>query len=104
AAASRSRGSMPPATSSGCSFITTRPAPDRPAMPCSAISPAAAPVLCSKRTDDQGGHTMAKAPAAHGPRAIEKLAEWTLAPRHIPAAAVNQAKLLTLDAIGCGFA
>src|SRR5215813_11961067 len=47
---------------------------------------------------------MAKAPAAHGPRAIEKLAEWTLAPRDIPAAAVNQAKLLTLDAIGCGFA
>src|SRR5262249_20040379 len=47
---------------------------------------------------------MAKAPAAHGPRAIEKLAEWTLTPRDIPAAAVNQAKLLMLDAIGCGFA
>jgi 2-methylcitrate dehydratase len=49
---------------------------------------------------------MAKAPAAHGPRAIEKLAEWTLAARaqDIPAAAVNQAKLLMLDAIGCGFA
>src|SRR5206468_3117402 len=47
---------------------------------------------------------MAKAPAAHGPRAIEKLAEWTLAPRDIPAAAVNQAKLLMLDAVGCGFA
>ena len=49
---------------------------------------------------------MAKAPASHGPRAIEKLAEWTLAPRaeDIPAAAVNQAKLLVLDTIGCGFA
>jgi len=49
---------------------------------------------------------MAKAPAAHGPRAIEKLAEWTLAVRaqDIPTAAVNQAKLLMLDAIGCGFA
>src|SRR5262245_8888667 len=47
---------------------------------------------------------MAKAPAAHGPRAIEKLAEWTLARRDIPAAAVNQAKLLMLDSIGCGFA
>jgi 2-methylcitrate dehydratase len=47
---------------------------------------------------------MAKAPAAHGPRAIEKLAEWTLMPRDIPATAVDQAKLLMLDAIGCGFA
>jgi len=49
---------------------------------------------------------MAKAPAPHGPRAIEKMAEWVLAPRaaDIPAAAVNQAKLLMLDAIGCGFA
>src|SRR5215468_4115268 len=47
---------------------------------------------------------MAKAPAAHGPRAIEKLAEWTLTPRDIPAAGVHQAKLLMLDAIGCGFA
>src|SRR6185295_4731670 len=49
---------------------------------------------------------MAKASASHGPRAIEKLAEWTLAPRaqDIPAAAVNQAKLLLLDTIGCGFA
>jgi 2-methylcitrate dehydratase len=49
---------------------------------------------------------MAKAPASHGPRAIEKLAEWTLAPRaeDIPASAVNQAKLLMLDTIGCGFA
>ena len=49
---------------------------------------------------------MAKAPASHGARAIEKLAEWVLAPRaqDIPAAAVNQAKLLLLDTIGCGFA
>jgi 2-methylcitrate dehydratase len=49
---------------------------------------------------------MAKAPSAQGPRAIERLAEWILATRtqDIPAPAVNQAKLLLLDAIGCGFA
>ncbi len=49
---------------------------------------------------------MAKAPAPHGPRAIEKLAEWVMAPRaqDIPAATVNQTKLLLLDTIGCGFA
>jgi 2-methylcitrate dehydratase len=40
------------------------------------------------------------------PGALEKLADWVLAPRaeDIPAAAVTQAKLLLLDSIGCGFA
>jgi 2-methylcitrate dehydratase len=49
---------------------------------------------------------MAKARAADGPRGIERLADWTLQPRaeDIPAAAVHQAKLLLLDAIGCGYA
>jgi len=49
---------------------------------------------------------MAKAHAAQGPRAIEKLAEWVLAIRaeDIPPANVGQAKLLILDTIGCGFA
>jgi len=49
---------------------------------------------------------MAKARAAEGPRALERLAEWILKQRaeDIPAAAVNQAKLLLLDAIGCGYA
>jgi 2-methylcitrate dehydratase len=49
---------------------------------------------------------MAKAHAAQGPRAIEKLAEWVLAIRaeNISAATVSQAKLLILDTIGCGFA
>ena len=49
---------------------------------------------------------MAKAHAAQGPRAIEKLAEWVLAIRaeDVPAANVGQAKLLILDTIGCGFA
>jgi 2-methylcitrate dehydratase len=47
---------------------------------------------------------MAKAP--QGPRAIEQLAKWALTPRaqDIPAAAVNQTKVLVLDTIGCGFA
>jgi 2-methylcitrate dehydratase len=49
---------------------------------------------------------MAKADASSGPGAIERLAEWILAPHanDISAAAVNQAKLLVLDTIGCGFA
>ena len=49
---------------------------------------------------------MAKAQAAHGPGAVEQLAEWVLAPRaqDIPAAAITQAKLLLLDTIGCGYA
>src|SRR3954451_18515857 len=49
---------------------------------------------------------MAKAKAAQGPGAVEQLAQWVLAPRaqDIPAAAIAQAKLLLLDAIGCGYA
>jgi 2-methylcitrate dehydratase len=49
---------------------------------------------------------MAKAKAAHGPGAVEQLAQWVLAPRaqDIPAAAIAQAKLLLLDTIGCGYA
>jgi 2-methylcitrate dehydratase len=40
------------------------------------------------------------------PGIIETLARWVLAPRadEIPEAAVRQAKLLVLDAIGCGYA
>jgi 2-methylcitrate dehydratase len=50
---------------------------------------------------------MAKAhvkPAAPG--AVERLAEWVLAPsaQEIPQAALTQAKLLLLDTIGCGYA
>jgi 2-methylcitrate dehydratase len=49
---------------------------------------------------------MAKAPKTRGPGAVEKLAEWILAIRtqDIPDAAINQAKLLLLDSIGCGYA
>ena len=49
---------------------------------------------------------MAKARATTGPGAVEQLANWVTAPRaeDIPEAAVNQAKLLVLDTIGCGFA
>ena len=49
---------------------------------------------------------MAKAPTPRGPGAVEQLAEWVLAPRaqDIPDAAINQAKLLLLDTIGCGYA
>src|SRR5262249_55875443 len=49
---------------------------------------------------------MAKAPKARGPGAVEKLAEWILSIRtqDIPDAAINQAKLLLLDSIGCGYA
>jgi 2-methylcitrate dehydratase len=44
--------------------------------------------------------------ALTGPGTIEKLAHWILArrPEEIPAAAIKQAKLLLLDAIGCGYA
>src|SRR5262245_66162376 len=57
---------MPPATSSGCSFTITRPAPGRPVMPFSAISPAAAPVLCSARIKDRTSLVgWAKAVALH---------------------------------------
>ena len=49
---------------------------------------------------------MAKHTPASGPGTIEELARWVLAPRadEIPQAAVKQAKLLLLDAIGCGYA
>lgn len=49
---------------------------------------------------------MAKASTPQGPGAVEQLAGWILAPRaeDIPAAAADQAKLLLLDAIGCGYA
>src|SRR3989442_3182812 len=49
---------------------------------------------------------MAKAQASQGPGAVEQLAEWVLTQRvqDIPGAAVDQAKLLLLDAIGCGYA
>jgi len=44
--------------------------------------------------------------ARGGPGTIEQLARWVLAPRaeDIPATAVQQAKLLLLDTIGCGYA
>jgi 2-methylcitrate dehydratase len=49
---------------------------------------------------------MAKAPTPSGPGAVEQLANWVLMQRtqDIPAAAADQAKLLMLDAIGCGYA
>ena len=49
---------------------------------------------------------MAKAPASQGPSTIEQLTDWVLAQRtqDISAAAVNQAKILLLDTIGCGYA
>lgn len=49
---------------------------------------------------------MAKAPAPRGPGTVERLAEWILAVRtqDVPEAAINQAKLLVLDSIGCGYA
>jgi 2-methylcitrate dehydratase len=49
---------------------------------------------------------MAKAPKPQGPGAVEQLANWVLATRtsDVPEAAINQAKVLLLDAIGCGFA
>ena len=49
---------------------------------------------------------MAKAKAARGPGAIEQLAEWVLAPRaeDVADTAINKAKLLLLDAVGCGYA
>src|SRR5437588_10175884 len=49
---------------------------------------------------------MAKAPASQGPSTIEQLTDWVLAQRtqDIAAAAVNQAKILLLDTIGCGYA
>src|SRR5262245_5925058 len=49
---------------------------------------------------------MAKAVKPQGPGAVEQLANWIQSQRSqdIPAAAVNQAKLLLLDSVGCGFA
>src|SRR5437763_1070579 len=50
---------------------------------------------------------MAKAHAtAHGPGKVEEIAQWMLAARaeDIPSAALQQAKLLVLDSIGCGYA
>ena len=50
--------------------------------------------------------TMGKHHAPQGPGTVEKLADWALAVRaeEIPAATLNQAKLLLLDTIGCGYA
>src|SRR5256885_15465155 len=49
---------------------------------------------------------MAKAAGSQGPSTIEQLPDWVLAQRtqDISAAAVNQAKVLLLDTIGCGYA
>jgi 2-methylcitrate dehydratase len=49
---------------------------------------------------------MTKHAPASGPGTIEQLAHWVLAPRadDIAEAAVQQAKLLVLDTIGCGYA
>ena len=49
---------------------------------------------------------MAKASKPQGPGAVEQLANWVLATRtsDVPDTAINQAKVLLLDTIGCGFA
>ncbi len=49
---------------------------------------------------------MAKSRASHGPGVVEKLADWTLAVRaeDFSDRVLNQAKLLLLDTIGCGYA
>src|SRR5258705_4227295 len=49
---------------------------------------------------------MAKAAKPQGPGAVQQLATWVYSQRtqDISAAAANQAKLLLLDAIGCGYA
>src|SRR5437667_7716687 len=49
---------------------------------------------------------MAKAAKPQGPGAIERLAEWILATRSsdVPERAIDQAKVLVLDSIGCGYA
>src|SRR6267143_6261472 len=62
------------------------------------------PLRCSAKTERI--FAMAKDPASQGPGAIEQLANWTMQPRahDIPEAAVNQAKVLLLDTIGCGYA
>src|SRR5438552_7092509 len=62
------------------------------------------PQGCSAKTERIVA--MARAPASQGPGAIEQLANWAMQPRaqDIPEAAVNQAKVLLLDTIGCGYA
>ena len=49
---------------------------------------------------------MAKKQTLHGPGTVEKLADWALSIRtdDIPQATLQQAKLLLLDTIGCGYA
>jgi 2-methylcitrate dehydratase len=49
---------------------------------------------------------MAKAATSQGPGAVEQLSTWVLAQRtqDIPEVAINQAKVLLLDTIGCGYA
>jgi 2-methylcitrate dehydratase PrpD len=49
---------------------------------------------------------MAKTHSLQGPGAVENLADWALAVRAdaIPDATLQQAKLLLLDTIGCGYA
>jgi 2-methylcitrate dehydratase len=49
---------------------------------------------------------MAKASKPQEPGAVEQLANWVLATKtsDIPDAAINQAKVLLLDTIGCGYA
>jgi 2-methylcitrate dehydratase len=49
---------------------------------------------------------MAQAATSQGPGAVEQLATWVLARRtqDIPEVALNQAKVLLLDTIGCGYA
>lgn len=49
---------------------------------------------------------MAKKQTLQGPGTVEKLADWTLAVRadELPEATLQQAKLLLLDTIGCGYA
>ena len=47
-----------------------------------------------------------KSAAPHGPGKVEQLADWTLGIRagDLPQATIDQAKLLLLDTIGCGYA
>jgi 2-methylcitrate dehydratase len=49
---------------------------------------------------------MAKAATSQGPGAVEQLATWALAQRtqDLSETAINQAKVLLLDTIGCGYA
>jgi 2-methylcitrate dehydratase len=52
------------------------------------------------------GEKMARKHARQGPGTVEKLADWSLSVRtdDIPDATMQQAKLLLLDTIGCGYA